>query len=115
MIRIEPRVGARAAEVTFIIVPNGLVGPVAVLGDFNDWDIMPMSFSGGTYRAAVMIGTGRRYSFKYLAGGRHWFNDEAADGYVSNESGGVDSVLDLTYLRWARPARSLAVPVGGAW
>lgn len=31
MIRIEPRVGARAAEVTFIIVPNGLVGPVAVL------------------------------------------------------------------------------------
>ena len=115
MIRIEPRVGARAAEVTFIVVPIGLTGPVAVLGDFNDWDITPMSFSGGTYRAAVMIGTGRRYSFKYLAGGRHWFNDEAADDYVPNECGGVDSVLDLTYLRWARPAPSLEVSVAGTW
>lgn len=43
------------------------------------------------------------------------FNDEAADGCVSNEVGGVDSVLDLTYLRWARPARSREVPVAGAW
>lgn len=111
MIRIEPRPGVREAEVTFIVSPKGLDGPMAVAGDFNEWDTgtIPMTARGGSYRATVMIGTGRRYSFKDFAGDRHWFNDEAADDYVSNELGGVDSVLDLRYLRWARP-RAFAEP-----
>ena len=38
MIRCEPRTGTDQVSVTFTLALDGLVGPVAVVGDFNDWD-----------------------------------------------------------------------------
>jgi 1,4-alpha-glucan branching enzyme len=98
MIRVAPLHGGRVM-VTFTAPANGLVGPLAVVGDFNDWDpaANPLTRDGNTYLAALPVHTGRRYAYRYLAAGRHHFNDEAADDYQPNPHGGLDSVLDLTH------------------
>lgn len=69
-----------------------------MVGDFNDWDprATVMSRRGETRQATVVVQEGRRYAFRYLAAGEHWFNDEAADDYQINDFGGCDSILDLT-------------------
>ncbi len=96
MIYTEPH-GADTVEVTFSTPANGLSGPLAVVGDFNDWDRAadPLIRVGATYQAGVVLDCGRRYAYRYLAGDL-WFNDQAADDYQPNEFGGSDSVVDLT-------------------
>lgn len=47
----------------------------------------------------MVLDAGRRYLFRYLAAGEHWFNDDAADDYEPNGFGGSDSVVDLTATR----------------
>lgn len=99
MIRVLPhRRDAQFAEVTFTPASNGLVGEISVLGDFNEWNprTHPLCGCCPARRTTVLIPTGRRYAFRYLAAGDRWFNDEAAHAYQSNPCGGFDSVLDLT-------------------
>lgn len=85
-------------KVTFVLPTGGSDGQVAVVGDFNTWDPMatPLRQRRGQWTASVNLAPGRRYSFRYLAEGGRWFNDEAADDYQANEHGGSDSVIDLT-------------------
>ena len=98
MIRCEPRKGADQVRVTFMIPVDEYSGPVAVVGDFNDWNptAIPLAKRGDVLRASVVVEAGRRYAFRYLANGGQWFNDEAADDYQPNDFGGSDSVVDLT-------------------
>ena len=98
MIRCQSRKGTNQVRLTFILAENGLDGPVAVVGDFNDWNpsAMVLSRHGGQRRASVDVEGGRRYAFRYLAHGDRWFNDDAADDYQPNAFGGSDSVVDLT-------------------
>jgi len=51
---------------------------------------------GGGFCAVVELERGRSYRFRYHLDGQRWENDWAADGYVGNEYGGDDSVVDLT-------------------
>ena len=51
---------------------------------------------GGGFCAVVELERGRSYRFRYHLDGERWENDWAADGYVGNEYGGDDSVVDLT-------------------
>lgn len=98
MIRSEARKGSTHVKVTFTIPVDGFGGPVAVVGDFNDWDPAAdlLTKRGATLRTTVAVEAGRRYAFRYLATGGQWFNDEAADDYQPNQFGGSDSVVDLT-------------------
>lgn len=70
---------------------------VSVVGDFNEWDptATPMQTRGGVATATIALPPGR-YRFRYLTQDGEWFNDEAADDYVSNDHGGQDAILDLT-------------------
>ena len=49
----------------------------------------------GSFRPTLELEPGRSYRFRYLLDGGGWENDWAADGYVPNEFGGDDSVVEL--------------------
>ncbi|MFG2332378.1 isoamylase early set domain-containing protein [Streptomyces sp. NPDC048604] len=69
-------------EITFVLPADVPPGPVSVVGDFNDWDpyAHPLRAREDETRA-VTVALPRRssISFRYLAAGDYWFNDESAD------------------------------------
>jgi 1,4-alpha-glucan branching enzyme len=85
---------------------------ICVVGEFNDWSrtANPMTFDGYGYVAEIVIPTGRAYRFQYLIDNERWQNDWAADSYAANESGGDDSVLDLTKRRSSIPGATASQP-----
>lgn len=86
--------------VTFQI-PHDTAASSAVVGDFNGWsrEVTPMHPTAAGLQATVLLAPGRSYRFRYLLDDDRWVNDWQADGYVDNDYGGSDSVLDLTELR----------------
>lgn len=97
MIQCTSVKGTDRVKATFRVPIDGHVHPVAVVGDFNDWDptATPLARRGERCTASVVVDSGRRYAFRYLAESGEWFNDEAADAYESNGMGGDNSILDL--------------------
>ncbi len=98
MIQCAPVKGTDTVKVTFTVPLDGHDDPVAVAGDFNDWDptANPLARRGDSCTASVVVGSGRRYAFRYHTEGGEWFNDEAADAYESNGMGEDNSIVDLT-------------------
>lgn len=98
MIRRQSTNGGDEVKVTFVAPLNDSDGQVAVVGDFNGWDptATPVQKRRGQRTAPVILAPGQRYSFRYLAEGDRWFNDEEADDYQPNRYGGCDSVIDLS-------------------
>ncbi|WP_240805253.1 isoamylase early set domain-containing protein [Streptomyces sp. A1547] len=69
-------------QVTFVLPEDNPEGPVSVVGDFNHWNpaAHPLEPRGdGTRTARVALPTHSTHSFRYLAAGDYWFNDEQAD------------------------------------
>ena len=69
---------------------------VALLGEFNDWDVSAnplMRQSDGTWSATLELERNREYQFRYLIDGRDWLNDGQADSYVRNPFGEDNSVV----------------------
>ncbi len=85
-----------AVELTFRLPPDHPAGPVAVSGDFNDWDLTPLVEREGMLQATVVVAAGERVQFRYRTVDGRWFNDECADDYVPNEFGGVNCIVDTT-------------------
>ena len=83
-------------KITFTLSLADTPHPVSVLGDFNAWDSLTHPLkkrSNGTRSVSVVVPTGGRYAFKYLADGGTWFNDIEADAHDTNEYGQVNSVV----------------------
>lgn len=93
-----PARGAAAVPTTFRLPLIEGVGSAAVVGEFNDWSVTatPMERDAHGFTATIDLEPGRSYRYRYLLDGDRWENDWNADGYVPNEFGGDDSVLDLT-------------------
>lgn len=75
-----------ACKVTFALdaADTGQAGAIALVGDFNDWNhgACPMKKQkDGGFKASITLPAGASYKFRYLADGKHWLNDPAADGY----------------------------------
>ncbi len=71
---------------------------LALVGDFNNWNetSTPMKKAkDGAFSVAVDMESGREHQFRYLADGKTWLNDEAADKYVTNALGSENSVVIL--------------------
>jgi 1,4-alpha-glucan branching enzyme len=71
---------------------------LALVGDFNSWNeaSTPMKKAkDGTFSVSVEMESGREQQFRYLADGRKWLNDEAADKYVTTALGSENSVVIL--------------------
>ncbi|MEW1638931.1 isoamylase early set domain-containing protein [Streptomyces sp. NPDC093801] len=68
-------------EVTFVLPADSPPGPVSVVGDFNDWKpgvhtLKPRK--DGRRAVTVELPGEAVHSFRYLAAGDYWFNDESA-------------------------------------
>ncbi|MBT2482372.1 isoamylase early set domain-containing protein [Streptomyces sp. ISL-94] len=68
-------------QVTFILPTDTPPGPVSVVGDFNDWrpgihTLTPRK--DGNRAVTVELPSNSTHSFRYLAAGDYWFNDETA-------------------------------------
>lgn len=71
---------------------------LVLIGDFNGWDetATPMKKSkDGTFSVTVELESGHEQQFRYLADGKTWLNDEAADKYILSSLGSENSVVIL--------------------
>jgi 1,4-alpha-glucan branching enzyme len=71
---------------------------LALVGDFNNWNEAsnPMKKAkDGTFSVSVEMESGLEQQFRYLADGKKWLNDEAADKYVTTALGNENSVVIL--------------------
>ncbi|MCX4547038.1 hypothetical protein [Streptomyces sp. NBC_01565] len=83
-------------EVTFILPADTPPGPVSVVGDFNAWQpgvhTLRRPRRDGKRAVTVAPPSESTHSFRYLAAGDYWFNDESAgdvpaDGWKVMASG----------------------------
>jgi 1,4-alpha-glucan branching enzyme len=83
--------------VTFSLPVRNGNSRVSLVGDFNGWREGANLFKrrGDRQVASLTLSAGRRYEFRYLDEDGTWFNDEAAHGYVRNQFGEDNSVVDL--------------------
>ncbi|NXY95435.1 isoamylase early set domain-containing protein [Streptomyces sp. BR123] len=76
-------------HITFVLPENAPAGPVSVVGDFNHWNpsAHPMQARGDGMRAVtVSLPSHSSHSFRYLAAGDYWFDDEGADAHDGTNS-----------------------------
>ena len=69
---------------------------VAIAGDFNDWQPAAMSFNKKlkVFRTKIRLPKNSSFHFRYLVDESEWENDSAADQYLPNEFGTLNSVVD---------------------
>jgi hypothetical protein len=68
-------------EVTFILPGDIPPGPVSVVGDFNGWQpgVHTLQDRDDGHRAVTVVLPSKAvHSFRYLAAGDYWFNDDSA-------------------------------------
>lgn len=83
-------------KVTFVVEGDNPMVPCAVAGEFNAWNPEAnklMKRSNGTYSASVALAADSQFRFRYVTPDGQWFNDEAADDYVTGEAGEPDCVV----------------------
>lgn len=91
------RNGGSRVQVTFRVSGESGARMACVVGEFNDWSTTthPMQRDADGFVTTIALEADRSYRFRYLLDGERWENDWAAHGYVPNEFGGDDSLLDL--------------------
>lgn len=77
---LERRLRKNTTEVTFILPGDRPPGPVSVVGDFNDWQpgvhtLTPRK--DGKRAVKVKLPSESTHSFRYLAAGDYWFNEDS--------------------------------------
>ena len=88
----------RACRVTFDLPVDVGTKKVSLCGEFNAWNpsAHPMKHrKDGRFSTTIFLPAGKSYRFRYLLDGKRWENDWSADGYVPNEFGTEDSLIDL--------------------
>jgi hypothetical protein len=71
-------------EVTFVLPAGIPPGPVSVVGDFNDWQPgthMLEPCGEGLRAVTVALPGSQVHSFRYLAAGDYWFDEDHADDH----------------------------------
>jgi 1,4-alpha-glucan branching enzyme len=95
--RRPPGGGKEIVNVTFDLPAAVVADEIALCGDFNDWSRNATRLKrnkAGVWRVMLPLRTGHSYRYRFLLDGRHWENDWNADGYVENDYGTEDSVLN---------------------
>ena len=81
---IRPQKKGDKIRLTFAIPHHTELGPVSVVGDFNDWTPGAHTLvkrTNGTRSVVVAVPTGTQHHFRYLAADGHWFDDGDADAF----------------------------------
>jgi 1,4-alpha-glucan branching enzyme len=71
---------------------------LVLVGDFNGWEetATPMKKAkDGSFSVTVEMESGFEQQFRYIADGKIWLNDEAADKYIVSSLGSENSVVIL--------------------
>jgi len=78
-----PMAASRASQGVRFSVSVPSAERVAVVGDFNAWEEMPLSDDDGdgTWTASIPLSPGR-YEYAFVIDGRWWGQDPSADEYV---------------------------------
>jgi hypothetical protein len=81
-------------EVTFEY--DGEVESVQLVASANNWEPVNLSKrrKDGVFYTRERYPNNTQVEFRYLLDGRTWVNDSAADGYVPNEHGSENSVVN---------------------
>jgi hypothetical protein len=79
-------------EVTFELPSEA--GEATLLCSANGWEPVAMKKSKGTFTAKLRLPANGRFQYRYLIDGNEWANDEHADGYMPNEFGGTNSIVE---------------------
>jgi len=71
---------------------------VALVSEANGWQPVEMKkrTKDGAFVTRVRLPKEGQFQFRYLIDEQTWENDTAADGYVANEFGGQNSIVDTT-------------------
>ncbi|GGZ45945.1 isoamylase early set domain-containing protein [Streptomyces subrutilus] len=78
---LERKLRKDRTQVTFVLPADRPPGPVSVVGDFNDWQpgAHPLrTRTDGKRAVTVDLPSESTHSFRYLAAGDYWFNDDSA-------------------------------------
>jgi 1,4-alpha-glucan branching enzyme len=96
---IEKQYEGDGSVIVVLRLPPELAAETAyVVGEFNGWSTSAHEMlrdDDGMFVLAIRLDHPRAYRFRYLLDGERWENDWAADAYIANDFGGVDSVIDL--------------------
>ncbi|KPK78510.1 MAG: glycoside hydrolase [Gemmatimonas sp. SM23_52] len=87
-----------SCRVTFELPAELSAQTVSLCGEFNEWDRTAHRMQlrkDGRFSTTISLQPGRAYRFKYLVDDERWQNDWAADGYVANEFGSEDSIVEV--------------------
>lgn len=82
--------------VTFVLCGAYWQSPIAVVGDFNDWDPSANLLStkdGHTATTTLKLKAGRRYEFRYVDSVGNWYTDGFADGFNLTSYNSYNAVL----------------------
>lgn len=84
-------------KVTFSLPANAGAQKAEVVGDFTDWQPMPMEqLKDGRFKAVVELEQGNQYQFRYrINDGSEWVNETEADSFVPNPYAGENSVITV--------------------
>ena len=96
MVKRRAVAGGGQVKVAFSLAADDPRLPASVVGEFNGWDqdADPMRRrSNGTWSAVVTLESSREYRFRYRSGDGHWFNEDQADGFETNELASTNCVL----------------------
>lgn len=88
----------KTCKVTFELPAEVNAQTACLCGEFNGWDEKshPMKRrKDAGFTVTVPLKPGQSYRFRYLLNGKRWENDWAADGYVPNDFGSEDSIVQL--------------------
>lgn len=67
-------------------------------GDFNHWstDLNPMKkLRDGSFSVTLSLAAGNTYAFRYILDGSVWANETQADGYIENDYGEENSLIQV--------------------
>jgi 1,4-alpha-glucan branching enzyme len=83
------------AEVTFEF-SHPQAEEVCLLAEFNDWRpvLMKRNKKQGVFKCKQRIAVDKQFHFRYLINGYMWDNDHQADGYVANNFGTENSIVN---------------------
>ncbi|MGC8780490.1 MAG: isoamylase early set domain-containing protein [Anaerolineae bacterium] len=84
-------------RVTFRISREIWADRIALVGDFNNWDLhrhcLRQTRDDENWHITLELEAGRAYRFRYVLDEGEWICDDHADGCIPDPYGGFDSVV----------------------
>ncbi len=87
-------------RVTFRLSQHIWADHIALVGDFNNWDVhhhlLRQTHNDMDWHISLDLEPNHTYRFRYLVNDEEWMDDDHADDYATNPFGGFDSIVDTT-------------------